>query len=59
MGYRGEIMCRFKYIPDCTYYQVGERIAQLVIIPLPAIEWEVVDELSTSDRGEGGFGSTN
>lgn len=41
-----------------TPYAVGNRIAQLIIMPIPEIEWEEVEELSSSDRGEGGYGST-
>jgi dUTP pyrophosphatase len=67
-GYRGEIM--FKYKPNYQYflqsdelkneqiYLKGERVGQLIILPYPTIEWEVVDELSNSDRGTGGYGST-
>lgn len=58
-GYRGEIKCRFKWIKDTTMYEIGERIAQMIIIPYPQIEFNVVNELSTTERGEGGFGSTN
>ena len=36
----------------------GERIAQLVIAKHERAEWEIVDELSETSRGEGGFGST-
>lgn len=39
-------------------YNVGDRIAQLIIIPYPHIEFEEVDELSDSDRGANGHGST-
>ena len=39
-------------------YEVGDRIGQLIIIPYPNIEFEEVDELSSTNRGEGGFGST-
>jgi dUTP pyrophosphatase len=35
-----------------------ERLAQLVIVPVMQIEWSIVDEFASSDRGEGGFGST-
>ena len=67
-GYRGEIM--FKYKPNYQYflqseeikneqiYLKGERVGQLIIMPYPEVEWEVVDELSDSDRGDGGYGST-
>ena len=39
-------------------YNVGERIAQLIITPIPAVEMVEADELSETDRGEGGYGST-
>jgi dUTP pyrophosphatase len=42
----------------CTAYKVGERIAQLIIMPIPAVEMVLADELSETDRGEGGYGST-
>lgn len=35
-----------------------DRLAQLVIVPIAQVEWEVVKEFSTSTRGTGGFGST-
>lgn len=59
-GYRGELIIKFKSrsaVPK--HYKVGERIAQLLIIPYPQIHLEETTELSLSDRGEGGFGSTN
>ena len=40
-------------------YSIGDRIGQIVIMPVPQIEFNVVDELSTTDRGVGGFGSTD
>ena len=36
----------------------GERIAQLIVMPYPRVEIEVVEELSDTERGDGGFGST-
>lgn len=39
-------------------YKIGDKIAQIMIIPYPKIEFEIVNELSTTKRGEGGFGST-
>ena len=39
-------------------YKIGERVGQLVIIPYPQIEFEESDELSDSERGSGGYGST-
>ena len=69
-GYRGEIKFRFKdtdmryndysqlYYCGETVYEVGNKIGQLVIVPYPQIEWSETDELSDSNRGNGGFGST-
>ena len=62
-GYRGEIIFRFKfkkntYFAGLKRYENGDRIGQLIIIPYPNIELEEVDELSDTDRGEGGYGST-
>lgn len=65
-GYRGEIMVSFK-LRDYKEgqiqqlfkpYEVGDKIAQLIIVPYPKIEFKVVDELSTTERGTGGHGST-
>lgn len=39
-------------------YEVGERIAQMIIMPIPQVELEETDELSETDRGCGGYGST-
>jgi dUTP pyrophosphatase len=57
-NYRGSIKCRFKAIPNTDIYSVGDRIAQLIIQPCPKIEFEVVDELSDTDRNDLGFGSS-
>ena len=38
--------------------EVGDRIAQLVILPVAQVEFETVDEFTDSDRGAGGFGSS-
>lgn len=55
-GYRGEL----KVVMSAPFYKVhkGDKIAQLVILPLAKTASEVVTELPPSDRGEGGFGST-
>ena len=39
-------------------YDVGDRVGQLIIIPYPQIEFEEVEELSETERGDGGYGST-
>ena len=57
-GYRGEIMLKFGCSSNLSCYKVGDRVGQLIIMPYPQVQFEQVDELSDSDRGEGGFGST-
>lgn len=42
----------------CYIYRVGDRIGQLVILPIPEIEFEETDKLTATDRGTGGYGST-
>lgn len=57
--YRGEIHLVLDNISyKSSEIEVGQRIAQGFIIPIPTVEFEEVDELSKTDRGEGGFGST-
>lgn len=57
--YRGELMV-LAWSPRHSGFQVnqGERIAQGFIIPVPRVIFHEVDELSVTERGEGGFGST-
>lgn len=57
--YRGEI-CAILHNDGSTPYDicVGDRIAQLVIAPSYQATVQIVDELSQTERGEGGFGST-
>jgi len=59
-GYRGELQATFKktYTMDNIKYDVGERAAQIIILPYPSIDFIESDELSETDRGLGGFGST-
>lgn len=57
-GYLDEIKFRFKYVKDSKLYDVGDRIGQLMIMPLPVITFNEVKDLEGNDRG-GGFGSTN
>lgn len=65
--YRGELIFKFKKVlreidEDCIQvlkeYDVGDRIGQIVILPYPKVSFVEVEELSSTDRGEGGFGST-
>ena len=72
-GYRGELQATFNKVfggdrfydetkntedSSNNFYKIGDRIAQIMIIPYPPIEFVEVNELSDSERGEGGFGST-
>lgn len=58
-GYRGEVKLRFKATKQHKSYGIGEKIAQLIILPYPMIELEEVENLSDSERGVGGFGSSD
>ena len=58
--FRGQILVRFKEIDDKEiYYEVGDRVAQLVLSPIAKANIEEVTELDDTARGSGGFGSTN
>ena len=58
--YRGTIKAYFDITDDSLiYYEPGNRFAQLIILPYPQIEFIEVDELSSTERGSGGYGSTN
>ena len=63
-NYRGEILVRFEKPTHETYVEnhipvVGDKVAQLIILPYPKIHFEEVQELSYTNRGQGGFGSTD
>lgn len=66
-GYRGEVTFRFKVdgagnvlkgAQRVKSYCKGDKIGQLIIMPLPQTTIEIVDELSEADRGDNGYGST-
>ena len=59
-GYRGEIKVSLLNTDATEPYDiaVGDRIAQLIVMPVPRVRFVPVDELPESARGEGGFGST-
>lgn len=62
MGYRGEVIVVMRNTTDVVpaIYKEGDRFAQLVIVKLPEVEAFVeAEELSASDRGINGFGSTD
>lgn len=57
--YRGEVMLPLRNLGrGARVVNSGTRIAQMVITPINQVDIEVVDELSETKRGEGGFGST-
>lgn len=59
-GYRGELGVIYDNTSDEDYHiAAGDRIAQLLVMPSYRFQAKVVDILADSDRGEGGFGSTN
>lgn len=69
-GYRSEVSAKFK--PALMYntfhdkdlpaykkeYEVGDRVAQIIIMPYPQVEFEEAEELSETERGTGGYGHT-
>lgn len=59
-GYRGEVTCAVVNLDrtEAVAIKRGDRIAQLVIVVLPAVAPRWAQELPASARGEGGFGST-
>ena len=58
-GYRGEIKAAMhNYGQSQKIIGIGERICQLVVVPFATCNCVRVDDLSDSERGEGGFGST-
>ena len=59
-GYRGEVICAVVNLDRVTPVRIskGDRIAQLVVVAVPELAAEWVDELPPSSRDQGGFGST-
>lgn len=59
-GYRGEVMVALVNLDPTNEYVVraGDRVAQLVVLPVEGAAYRVVDALVESSRGPGGFGST-
>lgn len=57
--YRGEIIVALHNHSNVSQLiKKGDRIAQLIVQPYCSFEWQEVDELDDTERGEGGFGST-
>jgi len=59
-GYRGEIEVRFNKNRNTLLhdYELGDRVAQLIIMPYPQVSFREVNDLEDSQRGSQGFGST-
>jgi len=59
-GYRGELTCAVRNLDRERSVKIarGDRIAQLLIVPIAAVEPSWVEVLPPSERGEGGFGSS-
>jgi dUTP pyrophosphatase len=56
-GYRGEVMLKFDKTGE-KEYEPGDRVGQLMLVPIPSIQFVQVTNLPQSDRGLGGFGSS-
>ena len=57
--FRGEIMVSYKPTSDTQkIYEIGDKIAQLIILPYPEVSYTEVENLSETDRGENGHGSS-
>jgi dUTP pyrophosphatase len=57
--YQGELMVSCWNRSDNAFtMSVGERLAQMIIVPVVQAQFEIVDEFKATDRGEGGFGHT-
>lgn len=58
-GYRGEVsVILINHGQNRVVFERGERIAQLALVPVPTIDWVEQEALDSTDRGEGGFGSS-
>lgn len=60
-GYRGEVLGKFIATTDVVpaVYKVGDKFVQMLILPVPDVEFVESDNLSESDRGDGGYGSSD
>lgn len=64
-GFRGTLRLRFKELRHdedrsyASWYQVGDRVGQIMIIPYPQVKFVEAEELTLTERGEAGFGSTD
>ena len=60
-GYRGELLFKYRFLKDeeVEAYNGGERIGQIVVIPIADIFWSETHELPETLRGDKGFGSSD
>lgn len=59
--YRGEVTAKMRYdvVEEATKpYEIGDRFVQMIILPYPIVEYMFAEELSETERGIGGYGST-
>ena len=57
--YRGEVKVFFRDLNNGSLeYQIGERVAQLIILPIPQVDYIETETISETKRGIGGYGST-
>ena len=59
-GYRGTVVLKYRdagHAGDAPY-KAGDRVGQMLVLPLPTVRFEEVAEFAATARGEGGFGST-
>lgn len=57
--YRGEVMVKLRNDSPVSFgFEQGDRVAQALVLPVPRVAFEVVEQLSLTERGAGGFGHT-
>jgi dUTP pyrophosphatase len=58
-GYTGSVVAKFyNHTPDDYWFKEGDKITQLVIVPIADAKLHEVDSLDSTERGDGGFGSS-
>lgn len=58
-AYRGEVKVLVRNTTDAAYnINAGDRVAQMMIVAVPEVDWIVVSDLPEADRGDKGFGSS-
>lgn len=57
-GYRGEIIIKHQVISGRPQPEIGDKIAQLIVMPYPEVDVQIVHDLEETVRGSGAFGSS-